>query len=134
MSAGPIPELQLTDGEIKFYQREGYLLLPGLMSEKHAADLYAEVMDLMQAIGGFDGNKLKQSTEFKSGSHIEALIYSHALRGIAQQLMGGSSTPYLPSPPSKASAAERFTSTRITTTPASTTASAGSTSGSRSCP
>ena len=93
---GPIPELKLTDGEIKFYRREGYLLIPGLMSECDAKDLQAEVMDLMNSIGGFEGNKLKQSWEYKTGSYIDALINSQPLRGVASQLMGGESTLYLP--------------------------------------
>jgi 2-oxoglutarate-dependent dioxygenase len=94
--ADPIPQLQLTEGEIKFYRTEGYLLIPGLMSEQAAAELHDEVMDLMNAIGGFEGNKLKQSWEYKTGSRIDHLINSHPLRGLAGQLMGGESTLYLP--------------------------------------
>ena len=94
--SGPIPELKVTDGEIKFYRQEGYLLIPGLMSEQDARDLHDEVMDLMNSIGGFEGNKLKQSWEYKTGSHIDALINSQPLRGLAGQLMGGESTLYLP--------------------------------------
>jgi len=92
----PIAPLKLTDGEIKFYRQEGYLLIPGLMSERAAGDLHDEVMERMNSIGGFEGNKLKQSWEFKTGSHIDALINSRPLRGVASQLMGGESTLYLP--------------------------------------
>ena len=69
-----ITPVELTSGEINFYRNEGFLLLPGLMSESHACDLHAEVMDLMSQIGGFEGNKLTQSAEYKSGSCIERLI------------------------------------------------------------
>ena len=93
---GPIPELTLTEGERTCYRTEGYLLIPGLLSEQNAADLYAEVMELMNSIGGFEGNKLKQSWEYKTGSRIDALINSQPLRGVASQLMGGESTLYLP--------------------------------------
>jgi phytanoyl-CoA hydroxylase len=96
MPTNPIPALTLTDGEVKFYRQEGYLLIPGLMSEPAAADLYGEVMDLMLAIGGFEGNKLKQSSEYKSGSHIDKLANSPTLCALAGQLMGGPSTLYLP--------------------------------------
>ena len=91
-----VTPIELTSGEINFYRSEGFLLLPGLMSESHASDLHAEVIDLMNQIGGFDGNKLKQSAEYKSGSCIERLIRSAALRGVAEQLMGGEASLYLP--------------------------------------
>jgi hypothetical protein len=91
-----MPAITLSDGEIRFYRAEGFLLLPGMLDAPAAAELRAEVMDLMRAIGGFEANKLKQSCEFKSGSHIERLIQSDLFRGIASQLMGGPSTLYLP--------------------------------------
>ena len=96
MSSSPVPPLKLTDGELKFYRTEGYLQIPALLSEADARDLHDEVMDLMKSIGGFEGNKLKQSWEYKVGSHIDHLINSHSLRGVAGQLMGGDSTLYLP--------------------------------------
>ena len=96
MPGNPIPALTLTDGETKFYRQEGYLQIPGLMSEQAAGELHAEVMELMNAIGGFEGNKLKQSWEYKRGSHIDHLVNSPTLRAIAGQLMGGESTLYLP--------------------------------------
>src|SRR3954470_13532134 len=96
MPTGPIPPLKLTDGELKFYHSEGYLQIPGVMSEADAADLHAEVMELMDSIGGFEGNKLKQSWEYKTGSHIDHLINSANLLDLAGQLMGAPSTLYLP--------------------------------------
>ena len=93
---GPIPTLKLTQGEIKFYRNEGYLQIPGLMSENDAGDLHAEVTELMNSIGGIDGNKLKQSWEYKKGSHIDHLMNSPELCDLAGQLMGGPSTLYLP--------------------------------------
>jgi 2-oxoglutarate-dependent dioxygenase len=96
MTTGAIPHLQLTDGERRFYQEEGYLQIPALVSERDAGDLHREVMELMNSIGGFEGNKLKQSWEYKTGSHIDRLINSPQLRDLAGQMMGGESTLYLP--------------------------------------
>ena len=96
MLTDPVTALTLTDGEMKFYRQEGYLLIPGLMSERAAAELHAEVMELMLAIGGFEGNKLKQSSEYKAGTQISGLVNSPALCNLAGQLMGGPSTLYLP--------------------------------------
>src|SRR5947208_1986192 len=94
--SSPIPDIKLTEGEIKFYRDYGFLLIPGLMTERDARDLHDEVMDLMQSIGGYEGNKLKQSWEYKRNSHIDHLVNSPPLAGLASQLMGGASTLYLP--------------------------------------
>jgi 2-oxoglutarate-dependent dioxygenase len=91
-----VPELKLAEGEIKFYQEEGYLLLPGLISEAQATALRADVMQIMQAIGGFEGNKLKQTMEYLPGTNVDRLVNSDHLRDIAGQLMGGASSVYLP--------------------------------------
>src|SRR5215207_3208927 len=88
--------LQLTPGELKFYHDEGYLLIPGLLPERDALDLYDEVMDLMRAIGGYEGNKLKQSAEYMKDTRLDAFVNSQPLRGVANQLLGGESTLYLP--------------------------------------
>jgi 2-oxoglutarate-dependent dioxygenase len=88
--------LDLTPGEIKFYHDEGYLLIPGLLAERQALDLYDEVMDLMRAIGGYEGNKLKQSAEYKANTHLDRFINSQPLRGLAGQLIKGEASLYLP--------------------------------------
>src|SRR5687768_13355601 len=93
---GATTMLALTSGEIGFYHREGYLLIPGLLSEQQAADLREEVMDLMRAIGGHEGNKLKQSAEYKANTHLDRFINSAPLRGLASELMKGESSLYLP--------------------------------------
>src|SRR5688500_7667126 len=91
-----IAPLKLSDGEIQFYREQGYLLLPGLMSEPHARELHDEVMELMSQIGGYEGSKLKQSAEYLQGSAIQRLVESEALRELAGQLMGGSCSLFLP--------------------------------------
>jgi phytanoyl-CoA hydroxylase len=92
----PVRPLRLTDGEIRFYREYGFLLIPGLLAEPAAATLHDEVMELMHAIGGFEASKLRQSHEYLAGSAIHRLVDSVALRDIASQLMGGSSSVYLP--------------------------------------
>ena len=104
----PITPIDLTAGEIKFYRDEGFLLIPGLMNESSANDLRAEVMDLMESIGGYEGSKLKQSAEYKSGSHIERLIHSAPLREVAQQLMNGPASVFLPFTAVKGTGGGRF--------------------------
>ena len=106
--SSPIPDIKLADGEIKFYGDYGFLLIPGLMNERDASDLHDEVMDLMHSIGGYEGNKLKQSWEYKPNSHIDHLVNSQPLAGVASQLMGGESTLYLPFTAVKGAGAGRF--------------------------
>jgi 2-oxoglutarate-dependent dioxygenase len=106
-AADPIARVQLTDGEIKFYQQEGWLFLPGVMTEQTAGLLRSEVMEIMRVIG-LATTKLKQSNEFLGGSGLEKLVYSENLLSIASQLMGGPATPYLPFTAVKSPGGGRF--------------------------
>lgn len=91
----PVPPLTLTENEIRFYKEEGYLLLPGLLSEADAAALRREVRDIMDQIG-LPLTKLKQTTEYLADSALDALVNSEALRAVAAQLLGGPSRLYMP--------------------------------------
>jgi 2-oxoglutarate-dependent dioxygenase len=91
-----IKSTALTAGELNFYQREGYLQIPGLLGTQHADTLRQEVMDIMHQIGGVEGSKLKQTLEYLENSSLDRFINSNHLRNIAEQLMGGPSTLYLP--------------------------------------
>ncbi|MGH7214202.1 MAG: phytanoyl-CoA dioxygenase family protein [Tepidisphaeraceae bacterium] len=92
----PVKHLRLSDGEIRFYRDEGFLLIPGLLSETTARALAAEVMEIMNQIGGAEGSKLKQTAEYLEGSGLDAFVNSPNLRKIAEQLMDGPGTLYLP--------------------------------------
>ena len=46
-----VPALQLTDSEVAFYQREGYLCIPGLITEDAAAALKRDVLDILSVQG-----------------------------------------------------------------------------------
>jgi hypothetical protein len=104
-----VPALQLSAGEITFYQREGYLLLPGLISEEQALTLRDEVLHILEAIGSLKGaSKLTQSSEYLTGSGLDRLINSPNLGAVAGQLMGGPSTVYLPFTAAKTPGGGRF--------------------------
>jgi 2-oxoglutarate-dependent dioxygenase len=94
--ADPVRSLKLTDGERNFYNREGYLQIPGLLPLDVAESLREEVMHIMNTIGGFEGNKLKQTNEYLEGSLIDQYVHSENLRNVATQLMGGEALLYLP--------------------------------------
>ncbi len=100
-----IAALELAQGEIRFYQEEGYLLIPGLLSAPFAQELRDEVMAIVQQIGmlrdrsgrlrGAAG-KLVQTQQYLKGGAVDALVNSDELAHLAGQLMGGSAMLYLP--------------------------------------
>ena len=91
----PVQSVRLVDGETRFYNEEGYLFLPGLLSAENVAALRAEVMGIMDEIG-LATSKLKQTHEYLRGSALDGLVHSRNLHGIASQLMGGAAHLYLP--------------------------------------
>jgi 2-oxoglutarate-dependent dioxygenase len=103
----PVQPLQLSRGEIKFYENEGFLLIPGLISEDTARELNGEVMEIMRIIG-LKTQKLLQSREYLENSGLHRLVDSRNLLSIASQLMGGPSRLYLPFTAVKGSGGGRF--------------------------
>lgn len=101
----PVAALQLTPNEIRFYDENGYLVLPGVVSRDFAARMSEEVFDIMEASGrtrqdlgnavGAKG-KLAQSPQYLEGSALDGYINSPTLRDLASQLMQGASSLYLP--------------------------------------
>jgi 2-oxoglutarate-dependent dioxygenase len=85
----------LTDEEIRFYQDEGYLILRRLITPEASEILREEVMQIMDIIG-LGQTKLKQSGEYLPGSGLDSLVNSPVLLSLAEALMGGPSTLYLP--------------------------------------
>ena len=65
----PVAPVTLADGETRFYREEGFLLIPGLISESTAAELNDEVMEIMRRIG-LATHKLLQSREYLDGSAL----------------------------------------------------------------
>lgn len=100
-----ITELHLSEGEIRFYQEEGYLYIPGLLAREAVAPLSGEVLHIMEQSGAPLGrlrqatgarDKLIQSGQYLAGSALDSFINSEQLRSIAAQLMGGPSSLYMP--------------------------------------
>ena len=100
-----IQTLQLSEGEIRFYKDEGYLVIPGLLNADFIENLRAEVMDVMESAGAtleslrqatHAKHKLIQSGQYLADSNLDAFINSPQLLSVAAQLMGGPSTLYMP--------------------------------------
>lgn len=100
-----VPQLKLTEGEIRFYNDEGYLLIPGLVSLEAVEQLRENVLDVMASAGAdrerlrhaqSSKDKLIQSHQYLQGSTLDQFINGGNLRSIAAQLMGGPATLYLP--------------------------------------
>ncbi len=96
--------LHLTPNEVRFYQAEGYLYLPGLLSRDVATAMHDEVLAIMNGLGvsyerlcqaATTGDKLRQSPQYLAGSKLDALVNSPNLVNLAGQLMGGPSTLYM---------------------------------------
>ena len=102
-----VKPIRLSAGEVRFYREEGYLLIPGLITEEDAAALRDEVMGIMDRIG-LPLTKLKQTTEYLAGATIDALVNSPELLAIAAQLMEGPSTLYMPFTAVKSPGGGRF--------------------------
>ncbi|MBA2482506.1 MAG: phytanoyl-CoA dioxygenase family protein [Planctomycetes bacterium] len=85
----------LSDEQIRTYHCEGWVLLPGVFRTAYAADLRAEVMAIMDAIG-LPRTSLRQTGEYLAGGRIAALLASPELRSIASRLIGGPAHLYLP--------------------------------------
>jgi 2-oxoglutarate-dependent dioxygenase len=100
-----VRELQLTEGEIRFYQDEGYLYIPDLVAPEVVSALHDEVLDIMEKTGVAaarlrqaerTADKLIQTGQYLAGSTVDRFVNSPRLLSIAAQLMGGPSSLYLP--------------------------------------
>jgi 2-oxoglutarate-dependent dioxygenase len=103
----PVKPLQLTEGELRFYNDEGYLYIPGLVSTEDAAALRTDVMHIMDVIGA-GTTKLYQTVDYLADSCIDGLVNSPTLRNIVCQILGGPSTVYMPFTAVKTNGGGRF--------------------------
>ncbi|MBC7807765.1 MAG: phytanoyl-CoA dioxygenase family protein, partial [Akkermansiaceae bacterium] len=85
----------LTEEQIEFYNREGYLVLPGLLNADAADAVRGDITTIMDVIG-LGTSKLRQSNEYLKGSALDRFVNDPDLLSVAERLMGGSSTMYLP--------------------------------------
>lgn len=97
--------VELTDSEVAFYQRYGYLTIPGFLTTEMAETISAEVLDVLDANGvprdslhaatGTE-DKLRQCSQYLAGSYLDALINGPATLAVASRLIGGPAVRYLP--------------------------------------
>lgn len=104
-TVAPIAPLELSDGEIRFFKDEGYLVIPGLLNDACIEALRGEVVDVMASAGASPESlrhatetkhKLIQSGQYLAGSHLDAFINSPQLLAVVAQLLGGPSSLYMP--------------------------------------
>ncbi len=88
-------EKVLDPGQIEFYAKEGYLILERLLSESEVDRLRSEVLSVLRQVSQGQ-SKLHQTTQYQRGGEIDALVNNAAVLGLAEQLMGGPSTLYMP--------------------------------------
>jgi 2-oxoglutarate-dependent dioxygenase len=101
-----IANWHLDPNEITFYQREGYLLLPGLLDESTAETLREEVLDIVRLACGltdddFAGraekkHALVQTGQYLAKSTLDHFINSPQVLALASQLLAGPATLYMP--------------------------------------
>lgn len=100
-----VPSLTLSEGEMRFYQDEGYLFIPGVVDPEAVAALRDEVLEVMEQTGiatarlrkaEGTADKLIQSGQYLRNSTLDAFVNSPHLLSLAEQLMGGPSSLYLP--------------------------------------
>lgn len=97
--------MTLTDSEVRFYNEEGYLPLPGFVDAAAVEGLREEVFDVLEANGvpraslgraTSAADKLRQCSQYLAGSRLDALINSAATMAVADRLVGGRAVRYLP--------------------------------------
>ena len=93
--------------QIKSYKAEGFTIIPGLLSQEHAMTLNQEVVQMMELIG-LPVSKLKQTHEYLAGGTIDKLVNSPRLLAVAEALMEGPGTLYLPFTAVKSPGGGRF--------------------------
>lgn len=101
-----ISPVRVVENEIRFYQAEGYLPLPGLLSPADAQAARDEVIEITRISAGLTGAsqtsrsgqplKLVQSGQYLAGSVLDGMVNSENLRQIASDLLGGPSSLYMP--------------------------------------
>lgn len=100
-----INELNITDSEIEFYKKQGYLPLPGLIATDSVKALRQEILDILDAYGisypmlcsaSTAADKLQQFNEYLAGSMLDTMINGPAVKAVASRLLGGPAYSYLP--------------------------------------
>lgn len=85
----------LTDEQVEFYHQEGYLVLPGLMTADAVSEVRDDITAIMDVIG-LGTSKLRQTNEYVKGSALDRFVNDPSPLAVAERLMGGPSTLYMP--------------------------------------
>lgn len=102
---GVVSPIRLTDSEVEFYKREGYLCLPGFVRAEAVEWLRDEVFEVLEANGiprsrlsraSETADKLRQYDQYLAGSALDELINGPATLAVASRLIGGRAIRYLP--------------------------------------
>jgi phytanoyl-CoA hydroxylase len=105
VSSSVLAPVTLTDSEVRFYKDEGYLCLPGLVESAAVPGLRDEVLDVLEAGGvardalhqaSGTADKLRQFSQYLTGSSLDELINGAAMLAVASRLIGGPAIRYLP--------------------------------------
>jgi 2-oxoglutarate-dependent dioxygenase len=100
-----VRSLDLTDSEVRFYQEEGYLCLPGLIESGAIERLRADVLQVLEANGvpaaslgraSKTADKLRQFSQYLAGTALDRLINGEATLRLASRLLGGPAHRYMP--------------------------------------
>lgn len=87
--------IDLTEDKIKFYQEEGYVVIPNLIQDNFIEEIKKEVLFIMDKIG-LSNSKLRQTTQYLENSLLDSLVNNVELKKLAGILMGGESSLYMP--------------------------------------
>lgn len=100
-----VSSLNLTEQEIQFYNDEGWLYLPRVISLDTAHALREETLGVLEKMGlsreqmaraQSDADALRQISHYLKDSYIDQLVNSPNMQELANQLLGGPSTTYFP--------------------------------------
>ncbi len=91
----PIQKITLDNRELAFFKEEGYLVIPGLFSQDVAGQMRGEILALLKELGAKSG-KLVQTAQYLPNTLMDRFVNSVHLKALAGQLLGGTSSVYLP--------------------------------------
>lgn len=96
LSPSFVKPIQLTEVEIKIYKKQGYLVIPGLIDSQKVGAIRSEILKNVKLACGDKPSKLAQTGQYINNSLLDGMINSDEVLSIAQQLLEGSSTLYMP--------------------------------------
>ena len=98
--------IDLAEQEVRFYDSEGYLVVPGFIAPAAVDRLHDETMEVMEQCLGLSSDalstasgkadKLRQCGQYVAGSALDALINGPATLHLASQLLRGEARVYMP--------------------------------------